>query len=93
MQIVSKKLMDISSEHMTEADAKALPASSVVVYETDEYGWLVWVPKAKEGGADYANDMSEAFQNVLKEACVAECDYVWFDRDGPRYNDLESFDW
>lgn len=95
MQAITQKMLDVSTEHMTEHDANTMAESSVIQYELDQYGWLVWVADESWTSDDgpYAGDRSAAFRKVIDFARAAECDYVRFDRDGPRYDHLESFDW
>ena len=93
MSIITK-MLDVSTGHMTLRDAETMCDSSVIHYELDEYGWLVYVPNEDdETFAEYAQDRSTAFRDVLLRARELDCAYVHFDRDGPIDGSLKLFDW
>jgi len=92
------KVLDVSTGHMTHEDNLGLAANSVdsakalvPVYELGEYGWLVYIGELDDNWP--AEDWSEAFRTVLKKALELGCEYVRWDRDGKKYDELETFDW
>lgn len=87
------KVLDISTGHITEDDAKRLEANEdrITAYSLHEYGWLVYIGEIIENWPK--KYWSPAFRKVLRVAKELGCEYVRFDRDGTEYDGLPKFDW
>lgn len=87
------QVLDVSTQHVTEKDCAALAdaGSALPVFPLADYGFLVYAHDADENWE--ADEMSPEFFAVLTLALAQNCDYVRFDRDGPVYDDLPTFDW
>lgn len=86
---------DISTAHITEADAKALKEMvehwnpALIVYELAEYGWLIYVSQFPLLNAN----ISPELQHLLEAARAQGCTFLRLDRDGPVIDGLPTFEW
>lgn len=97
------KLLDVSTTHITPADALELDLMSVtkdpelVVYtklgpET-RYGWFVPLCDGEQIKSARSAGMSDLFVEILLSAQELGCNWVQFDRDGTVYDGLPRGDW
>ena len=89
------KVLDLSTAHIPAHLGRDLAETEgVIAHEHGEHGYLLWVPE---------NPVVEALEahfpappeivNIQLFARNLDCDYVLFDRDGDRIDDLPSWDW
>lgn len=98
-QPYTKKVLDISTAHITNKDNELLrissegqTATSLVVYDY-AYGYFIAVPDELTAEAYREEGFSEALISILTYAKITGCDYVQLDGDGITYTDLQTFDW
>lgn len=95
MSLEIHKTLVLSTAHMTLEDSEIIPFAhnvGLVVYELEEYGWLIYVNPEMLDIARL-NDFSDAFKQAIKLAQDNECAYLRFDRDANVVDELPSFDW
>ena len=92
-------ILELSSSHITEADALLLSSkdgrnNTTLIYE-NEYGWLLYRPSVSyvdEGFTDIG--LSEAFKDALVYAFMElKVDFLRIDRDAEAIRSLPTFDW
>jgi hypothetical protein len=65
----------------------------VIAYPTDS-GWLMWVPNDPDQSAAVMVDrVPETVLAIQRYARALGCDYVLFDADANRVDDLPTWDW
>lgn len=96
--------LDVSTSHVTEADAALLTAHAgngeiaPVRMVSSEYGWFVNVPDDKDRLAEVKEELralgySEAFINLFDYAKRHTCFWIVLDRDAGVEETLPVFDW
>lgn len=87
---------DVSTAHITEADAKELQEavsnashSTLIVYELAENGWLVYAGPMSQ----FDENLSTEFRQLLGAVKDQGCTFLRLDRDGPVLDNLPKFDW
>jgi len=89
------RVLDVSTCHITLEDNQRLEdgEAPIPTYSTN-YGFIVYSEHDRDEWeqTDFSS-MSEAFAKVMEWARDIGADYVWFDRDGATYSNLETFEW
>lgn len=94
-----KKYLDISTAHITEKDSKILEflatTGTYPIYDT-YFGFIVLFPLdvVEETTQQLAaEDLSSAFDNVVRYAANQKCDLINLDCDASIIKELETFEW
>lgn len=97
-ELPTRTYADISTAHVTADDVEYL--SSLVdiptlgplsVYETAEYGWLVYT--GPQAGIADDKIISPEFRALLEQANAQGCTFLRLDRDGPIVDRIPHFNW
>ena len=88
-------LLDLSTAHLPEhLGSGGLDAAPGVVAHRTTHGWLLWVPDdPDESGAAFGDAVPAVVLAIQRYARRHGCDYVLFDADADRVDDLPSWDW
>lgn len=90
-----RKFLDLSTGHLHQHVMNG-PLNSfdgVIAYEDEDGAWL-WVPtdELEQHVVDYPEVPPEVVV-IWRHAIELDCDYVRFDRDGPKDSALPTWDW
>jgi hypothetical protein len=98
----TKRMLDLSTAHLTQQDAKALEAGEILGPRivSHRHGWVVYVTSDPDAvraavGLMRQTGASEAFIKIYESACKMGGDYMLinFDQDAETLDGLETFDW
>jgi hypothetical protein len=102
MSLEIHKTLVLSTAHMTEADSNLLPYADecgLVVYELDEYGWMIYVNdeylrnESTPLSLSELSDFSDGFKQAIKLAQDNDCEWLRFDRDANTVDELPEYEW
>lgn len=88
------KMLTISTSNVPRDDILLLESGddSIVSYELDEYGFLIYANEQICNELDLSK-FSQAFRDALRLAQDNDCDYLRLDRDANEVDGLQVFDW
>lgn len=86
------KIWTLSTCHITQEDSEKMLDCSLITYDLEGYGWLVYIPSS-DIIDNYGKDVSPALQKILGLAKDLGCTWIKFDRDGPEEESLTQFNW
>jgi hypothetical protein len=88
-------LLDLSTAHLPEhLGCGGLDTAPGVVAHRTECGWLLWVPDDPDESATAILDtVPGVVLAIQRYARRHGCDYVLFDADADRVDDLPTWDW
>ena len=96
-----QKFLNLSTAHITRADADALDATgrhSLIVYPTGEYGWFIHAPSEESDWLEVRDRalkaaFSNAFVALLEKARAEGCWFLRLDCDADEDPTLPVFSW
>ncbi|MDX5370679.1 MAG: hypothetical protein LPL29_15015 [Alphaproteobacteria bacterium] len=87
-----RKFLDISTGHLTVHTREMIDAGkyddTLSYTPWHDYGWFVWVPTDQFTYAGCSTDL----RNCFDRAKALGCDYILFDRDAQRDEELHYYD-
>jgi hypothetical protein len=95
LEPVIRRLLNLSTAHLPDHLGSSGLADSpgVLAYGTDR-GWLMWVPQdPDESHAAMTDQIPDVVLAIQRYARSLDCDYVLFDADADRVDDLPAWDW
>lgn len=89
-----RHMLDLSTHHLPEelGSSGLSGEEGVVAYELP-HGWLMWVPEDPDKHAADYGTVPEVVLVVQRYARKLGCEYVLFDQDADRINELPTWDW
>jgi len=92
---VIRPLLDLSTAHLPEhLGTGGLATTPGVIAHPTDCGWLMWVPDDPDESATAMSDTVPAVVLAIQRyARIHGCDYVLFDADAARIDDLPAWDW
>ena len=94
------KMLVLSTMHVSQSTAELLDigcpsihnghCADGIGYPKGDYGWFVYVPEEPEQDSDIPADLLAV---VVAFARAQACNWVMFDRDADKIDDLPVFDW
>jgi hypothetical protein len=92
---VIRLLLDLSTAHLPEhLGTSDLDTAPGVIAHRTAHGWLLWVPDDPDESAAAMSDTApEVVLAIQRYARTHGCDYVLFDPDASRVDDLPTWDW
>lgn len=93
------KMLDLSTNHLTEDLGQELNAIPGVIADHREYGWLLWVPEdiddhvAEYSAEDAEHPIPDVIVGIWRFAEKHGCQYVLFDSEADRVPDLPDYEW
>ncbi len=89
-----RSFLDLSTAHLPEhLGSHGLSGHDGVTASEPTYGWLMWVPPDPQTHADDHPDLPPEVLAIQRYARGLDCDYVRFDADADRVDDLPTWDW
>ena len=90
-----RRFLDLSTAHLPrELGAAGLDETPGVIAHPTGHGWFLWVPHDPDDSADAMSDPIPAVVlTIQRYARALDCDYVHFDADADRVDDLPAWDW
>jgi hypothetical protein len=89
-----RRFLDLCTSHVQEATAERLNNGLALASNTP-YGWLVPVPACAPALTltPEEDTIPADLARVLTKARELKCDYVLFDRDAPKLDGLQTWEW
>jgi hypothetical protein len=89
-----RTVLDLSTAHLPEPlGSHGLADEDGVIAYPLPYGWLMWVPPDPDEHAADHPDLPPDVLTIQRYARRLGCDYVLFDRDAERVDDLPTWNW
>ena len=92
MKLEIEKTLVCSTGHLSDSDNQALfdQATTLVVYEMAEYGYMV-LARLFDAGEERCH--SDSLEKLLEFARTQGCDWIRFDRDADHIEGFTIYDW
>lgn len=92
---VIRQFLDLATAHLPEQLGRAgLDTVPGVIAHPTCYGWWMWVPNDPDDSALSSEEpIPEVVLAIQRYARALDCDYVLFDSDADRDDQLPAWDW
>ncbi len=91
-----RKLIDLSTAHLTKEVARQLTGNELDLptsVKQDEYGFLIAVLPKGDSTEDQGARYPQCIQDAIKLARLHGADFILYDRDAEKIDDLPAYDW